>query len=344
MISMQHTVKKVINYLRHRHDSALLAVALVLLIVAMFKPTVPIKRGIYSYLLVADISQSMNVMDQELHGKPVSRMAYTQEVLHNLVSAMPCGTNVSIGLFAGASVAALYTPIEVCANYAAIQDTIDHLDWRTAWSGNSRIRESLPTLARMIRAFPEPAQVVYFTDGEEAPILHAFNTRDLTNFQGGDGWLLVGIGSDKGTPIPKLDEKNQLIGYWAGDSFALQPGMAQISQANIGVRDNNVAGGESDRYLSRLDAAYLTSLAKEVHGSYVRGDSLQAVQSAMKKQKPARRDKAAFELRWVLAALAGLLFIAAYLPRHPFKQFSNNLNGLSAHRKRQASSGTSSTT
>ncbi|MEO8419210.1 MAG: VWA domain-containing protein [Methylophilaceae bacterium] len=337
-------MRKIVSYLRHRRDSVLLAVALVLLIVAMFKPAVSIKRDIYSYLLVADITQSMNVMDKELNGKPVSRITYTQDVLHNLVSAMPCGTNVSLGLFAGASVAALYTPIEVCANYAAIQDTIDHLDWRTAWSGNSRIRESMPTLARVIRAFPESAQAVFFTDGEEAPKLHAFNTRDLTNFQGGDGWLFVGIGSDKGTPIPKLDEKNQLIGYWAGDSFALQPGMAQISQANIGARDNNVANGESDRYLSRLDEAYLTSLAKEVHGAYVRGDSLQAVQRAMNKQKPVRRDKAAFELRWLLASLAGLLFIAAYLPRHPLKQFSNYLQGLAARRKRHAASGTSSTT
>jgi mxaL protein len=337
-------MRKIVSYLRHRHDTALLAAALILLIVAMFKPTVPIKRDIYSYLLVADISQSMNVMDKELNGKPVSRIAYTQDVLHNLVGSMPCGTNVSIGLFAGVSVAALYTPIEVCANYAAIQDTIDHLDWRTGWSGNSRIRESMLTLARVIRAFPESAQVVYFTDGEEAPKLHAFNTRDLTNFQGGDGWLFVGVGSDKGTPIPKLDDKNQLIGYWAGDSFAMQPGIAQISEANIGVRDNNVAGGESDRYLSKLDEEYLKSLAKEVNGSYVRGDSLQAVQRAMKKQKPARRDKAAFELRWVLASIAGLLFIAAYLPRHPLKQFSNYLQALSARRKRQASSGTSSAT
>jgi mxaL protein len=336
-------MRKIVSYLRHRHDTALLAAALILLIAALFKPTVPIKRDIYSYLLVADISQSMNVMDKELNGKPVSRIAYTQDVLHNLVGSMPCGTNVSIGLFAGVSVAALYTPIEVCANYAAIQDTIDHLDWRTGWSGNSRIRESMLTLARVIRAFPEGAQVVYFTDGEEAPKLHAFNTRDLTNFQGGDGWLFVGIGSDKGTPIPKLDDKNQLIGYWANDSFAMQPGIAQISEANIGVRDNNVSSGESDRYLSKLDEEYLKSMAKEVNGSYVRGDSLQAVQRAMKKQKPARRDKAAFELRWVLASIAGLLFIAAYLPRHPLKQFSNYLQGLSARRKRQVSSGTSPT-
>lgn len=310
-------MRKLLDYLLHRRDAALLGAAMLLLLAAAFRPSVPVQRNIYSYMLVVDISQSMNVEDMTQAGKPASRLAHTRKLLHDMVDQMPCGTRVSLALFAGVSVANLYTPIEVCANYAAIQDTIDHIEWRTAWSGNSRIRESMLSVAQVLRALPEPAQVVFFTDGEEAPRLHAFNTRDLANFQGGNGWLMVGIGSSKGTPIPKLDDKNQLIGYWAGDSFAMQPGIAQISEQNIGVRDDNVAAGEGDRYLSRLDEDYLKSLAKEVSGLYVRGDSLPAVQAAMKEQKPARRDIAPFGLHWILAGLAGLLLLAAHLPRHP---------------------------
>lgn len=313
-------MKKIFNYLRHRRDTTLLLGAFALLVLALLRPTVPIKHNIYSYLLVADITQSMNTIDMTIDGKPASRIAHTQRMMHEIISSLPCGTKVSIGLFAGVSVAALYTPIEVCDNFAAIQDTIDHLDWRTGWSGNSRIRESMFTMARVLRSFPEPAQVVYFSDGEEAPKLHAFNTKDLTNFQGGDGWLLVGIGSDKGTAIPKLDDKNQLIGYWSAESFAMQPGIAQISEANLGVRDDNVAGGENDRFLSKLNEDYLKSVAKEVGGNYVRGDNLQSILEAMKAQKPARRDVAPFGLHWLLASLAGLLLIAAYLPKHPIKQ------------------------
>lgn len=323
-------MKKVLDYLRNRRDATLLASAFILLIAAAFKPTLPMPRNIYSYLLVADISQSMNVIDTSLNGKPTSRMAYTQYMLHHIVANMPCGTRVSIGLFAGVSVAALYNPIEVCSNYAAIQDTIDHLDWRTAWSGNSRLRDSMFTLARVIRAFPEPAQVVYFTDGEEAPKLHAFNTKDLTNFQGGNGWLFVGVGSDKGTAIPKLDDKNQLIGYWSADSFAMQPGIAQISEANIGVRDNNVAGATGDRYVSKLQEEYLKDLSKQVSGDYVRGDSLQSILSAMKNQKPARRDIAPYDIQWILASLAGFLLLMAYLPKQPIKTFSKWL----AHKRK----------
>jgi len=325
------------NYFRHRRDVTLLLIALLLLIVALFNPKIPIKRDIYSYMLVADISQSMNTVDKTLNGKPVSRMVFMQDLMHRLVGELPCGTNVSMSVFAGVSVAALYTPIEVCENFDAINDTIDHLDWRTAWSGNSRVRASMTTLAKTIRSFPEPAQVVYFTDGEEAPKLHVFNKADLTSFQGGEDWLFVGIGSDVGTPIPKFDEHNQLIGYWSGDSFAMQPGIAQISESNLGVRDDNVAGGTSDRYLSKLDEEYLKDLSKEVNGLYVRGNSVHDVLNAMKKQKPVRKDKAGFEIRWILAALAGVLFTLAYTPKHPVQELKAQWRSF-INRRRQAKS------
>jgi mxaL protein len=318
-------MKKLFAYFKTHRDSALLGSAMLLLILAMFHPTVPVKHNIYTYLLVADISQSMNTVDMAIDGKPATRIAHTQKLFHELVSSLPCGTKVSIGLFAGVSVAALYNPIEVCNNFAAIQDTIDHLDWRTAWSGNSRVRESLFSITRAIRSFPEAAQVVFVTDGEEAPRLHAFNTKDLTNFQGADGWLLVGVGSEKGASIPKLTEKNQVIGYWSNESFAMQPGIAQISESNLGVRDDNVAGGEQDRFISKHNSEYMKSIAKEVGATYIYGDNVHTVLDAMKKQKPARRDVAPFYLDWILASLAGLLLLAAYFTKHPIKQIGEAL-------------------
>lgn len=314
---MKFSVPSLFRSRQHYASSLLLGLAIVFLLLAIFVRTVSLKHDIHSYILVADITQSMNVIDVQLAGKPVTRLAYMQNLMHEIVAGLPCGTRVSVGLFAGVSVAALYTPIEVCSNFAAIQDSIEHLDWRAGWSGNSRLRESLFNLARVIRAFPEPAQVVFFTDGEEAPKLHVFNTRDLSTFQGGNDWLLVGIGGDAGTAIPKLDEKNQLIGYWAGDSFAMQPGIAQISEANIGVRSNNVAGGESDRYLSRLDEPYLQNVAKEINGFYLRGTQAFSVLQMMQKQKPLRRAAAPVNVAWLWAGLACCCILLVYLPRRP---------------------------
>ena len=292
-----------------------LFVSFILLVLALVNPSIPVNQSLYNYILIADISQSMNTEDMKINQKTVSRLEYTKHIMSRLVEDFPCGTKVSIGMFAGVSVSATYSPIEVCENFSNINTTISKLDWRVTWSGNTRIRESVINLARLIRSFPESAQVVYFTDGEEAPKLHVFNTRDLEQFQGGNDWLFVGIGSDEGAPIPKYDNKNQLIGYWSNDSFALQPGIAQISESNIGVRDNKVASGATDRYMSKLDSEYLEKLAKEIGGFYVDGQSYRAIRKEMKKQPPAWKAPDQFNLQPILCFLALLFFIARFISK-----------------------------
>ena len=292
-----------------------LLISFFLLVLALVNPSIPVNQSLYNYILIADISQSMNTEDMKINQKTVSRLDYTKHIMSRLVEDFPCGTKVSIGMFAGVSVSATYSPIEVCENFSNINTTISKLDWRVTWSGNTRIRESVINLARLIRSFPESAQVVYFTDGEEAPKLHVFNTRDLEQFQGGNDWLFVGIGSNEGAPIPKYDNKNQLIGYWSNDSFALQPGIAQISESNIGVRDNKVASGATDRYMSKLDSEYLEKLAKEIGGFYVDGQSYRAVRKEMKKQPPAWKAPDQFYLQPILCFLALLFFIARFISK-----------------------------
>ena len=292
-----------------------LLVSFLLMVLALINPSIPVKQSLYNYILIADISQSMNTEDMKINQKTVSRLDYTKHIMSRLVEDFPCGTKVSIGMFAGVSVSATYSPIEVCENFSNINTTISKLDWRATWSGNTRIRESVVNLARLIRSFPESAQVIYFTDGEEAPKLHVFNTRDLEQFRGGNDWLFVGIGSDEGAPIPKYDNKNQLIGYWSNDSFALQPGIAQISESNIGVRDNKVASGATDRYMSKLDSEYLEKLAKEIGGLYINGQSYRAIRKEMKKQPPAWKAPDQFYLQPILCFFALLFFIARYLSK-----------------------------
>ena len=302
-----------------------LLVSFILLVLALVNPSIPVNQSLYNYILIADISQSMNTEDMKINQKTVSRLEYTKHIMSRLVEDFPCGTKVSIGMFAGVSVSATYSPIEVCENFSNINTTISKLDWRVTWSGNTRIRESVINLARLIRSFPESAQVVYFTDGEEAPKLHVFNTRDLEQFQGGNDWLFVGIGSDEGAPIPKYDNKNQLIGYWSNDSFALQPGIAQISESNIGVRDNKVASGATDRYMSKLDSEYLEKLAKEIGGFYVDGQSYRAVRKEMKKQPPAWKAPDQFYLQPILCFLALLFFIARFIPKANITSLIRNI-------------------
>lgn len=314
-------IKKIISKFKAASDFYILLTVLSLLLLALFQPSIPVKHNIYSYFFVIDITQSMNVVDMKVKGKPASRLDYTKQMLHETVSSLPCGTKVGIGIFSGVHVVTLYVPIDVCKNFSSIQDTLDHIDWRSAWTADSRVRESMLSTAIVVNNFPEPAQVVYFSDGEEAPKLHTYNTRDLSTLQSADGWLLVGIGSLQGAAIPKYTEKNQLLGYWSHESMQLAPGAAPIAAAGLLKRTKDIAESANDRYISKLSEHSMQAMAKEISATYIRGDSLQSLQAAMKKQSPARKEWAYFNIASILAAFAGLLLLVAYSPWHRLNKY-----------------------
>ncbi|MDC6476609.1 VWA domain-containing protein [Methylophilaceae bacterium] len=305
-------MKQLFNKIIGDKNISFLCLSIVFLILGLINPKVNIERDIHNYIFVVDISQSMLTKDMSIEGQKVSRLDYSKKLLQGIMDQLPCKTNVSIGMFAGVSVAATYTPINICDNYSAINSTIQHLDWRSVWSGNSRIREGLSNLARLIRSFPQSARVVFLTDGEEAPRLHTFNTRDLSQFQGETDWLMVGIGSEEGSAIPKYDSENQLIGFWSIDSFALQPGIAQISESNIGARNDSIAFSESDRYISKLNEKYLIEITSMIKGQYVKGDSVNSVVSKMNMIPPSWRDKSELPLRNLFVTLSLIFFLLRF--------------------------------
>lgn len=294
---------------RGRFEVLLLLLCFVLLCVAAAKPTVPLKHNLYSHLIVIDITQSMNTADMKLNGKPVTRLEFVKQTLRETLSTLPCGNRVGLGMFSGVNVVALYQPIEVCANFSSLLDTLEHMHWRSAWTADSRFREGLLASAQVINNFSDPAQLVFLTDGEEAPKLHAFNTRDLSSFQNGDGWLIVGVGSLQGGPIPKYDNKNQLIGYWSHESMQLAPGAAPIAAAGILQRKSDLAESPQDRYLSKLAESYLQKTAAEIGATYITLSSSQQLTQAMAIQKPARREWAPYQVDWLLASLGGVLIL-----------------------------------
>ena len=335
---MKIIIKNIISRFFQHKDLYLLSIALGLLLFAILRPSVPIKHNIYSYFIVLDITQSMNTVDMKLNGKETSRLEFAKQMMRETISSLPCGTKVGLGMFSGVNVVAMYVPIDVCTNFSSIQDTIDHIEWRSAWTADSRVREGLLASAQVMTNFPEPAQLVYFTDGEEAPKLHAFNTRDLSTFQSGDGWLIVGIGSESGGAIPKYDSNHQKIGYWSHESMQLAPGAAPIAAAGILQRKSDLAETPQDRYVSKLAETYLKNTAKEISADYVRGDNLQTIIDAMKAQKPARREWAPVSIDWLLAGLSGLVLLSAYFGKHTLRQLRQLLRFKSMARKENEAS------
>lgn len=296
--------------LKHQ-DSVLLIMALALLLLALFRPTIPLKRDLHNYLFVVDVTQSMNTVDMPINGEPASRLAYTRHLLKNTIAELPCGTNVSLSVFSAESVALLFTPIEVCKNYDAIQDSVAHLEWRMAWRGNSRLRFGMQSVTAILSSLSAPAQVVFFTDGDEAPKLNATNKTDLSTWQGGQDWLIVGIGGDEPFPIPKLDSDNKVLGYWAYSNSIMAPSQV-ISEDSVGTRDDSIATDDYNRYLSKLESAYLQELSAEIGARYKRATHSESLLSAMRDQPPAGHDTTRFPLDWLLILGAIGMVLAQY--------------------------------
>ena len=307
-------MKRVLNLLREDHETALYVGAASLLLLALVKPHIQLKQDVHNYLLLADVSQSMNAEDVKLNGQVVSRMAYTRHLMKKIVETSPCGTYVSVGVFASDAVALLVTPLEVCANYDVLNDSIDHLEWRMAWKGDSRVGMGVRAAASMFDYLNVPAQLMFFTDGDEAPTLNVTIKQDLSGVQIGQNVVFVGVGGAENVPVPRYNAKNTWLGFWpAGDNHS-QGGGVLYTDTSQDEPDPPVASAEFDRYLSNMDADYLKQLASEISGKYIEGQDKPEFYEYVQQQKPAASFVTAYSMRWIYLILAGILIILTYLP------------------------------
>lgn len=309
-------MKRWIAFLKENHETALLAGALLFLSLALLKPQVQLKQEVHNYLMLADVSQSMNAEDVKLNGQTLSRMAYTRHLMKKVVETSPCGTYFSVGVFAAENVALLFMPLEVCGNYDVIMDSIDHLEWRMAWRGNSRLSFGIKAAASAFDYLNAPAQMLFFTDGEEAPKVNAINKLDLGDIQIGKNVTFVGIGGHQPVPVPRYNSSNKWVGFWSSDTKENSAGAVgdKYSDTSKDEPDPIVAYAEFDRYLSQQDAEYLKSLAGEIHGSYIEGLDKPDFYAYVQARKPAASFIAPYSMRWLYLAMAGLLILLTFLP------------------------------
>lgn len=316
---MKRLAMKWMHSARRQHETLLYIAAFALLLLALLKPEVQLKQSVHNYYMLVDVSQSMNAEDMKLGSKVVSRMAYTKQLMQRVVEDSPCGTYFSVGVFASDNVATLFMPLEVCANYDIITDTISRLEWRMAWRGNSRLSFGVKSGSAMLDALNTPAQMLFFTDGDEAPKVNAINKLDLSGLQDGDRWTLIGIGGHTPVPVPRYNGENTWVGFWPGDPNNAGAVSVTFSDTSQDEPDPSVASAEYDRYLSQLEDGYLKELAGEIKGKYVEGADTPAFYHYIQQQKPAASFVTAYNIRWLYLALAALLIVLAYVPDLRYK-------------------------
>jgi len=182
-----------------------------------------------------------------------------------------------------------------------------------AWRGSSHLRLGLQAASEMLNTLREPAQIVFFTDGDEAAPLNAITKVELTGMQGSSGWLLVGVGGHQPAPVPKFNSKNEVIGYWSAYATKIEPSQI-VNEESTGKRDDSIATDPNEYYLSALREDYMQELAQDISATYVRADTQDNLLAAIKELPPAGNDRAPMALGWLFAVLAGVLVMVEYWP------------------------------
>ncbi len=272
------------------------SLALLFLVAAMLMPPLDISRTTYDYLVVFDITQSMNVEDYDLNGAPTSRLTFAREAVRRTLHELPCGSRVGWGVFAEYRTLVLLAPIEVCSNYSDLLASLDRIDGRMRWGNASEISKGLFWAMRGARDIGTHPRVLFLTDGQEAPPVDGEGLAMFDDLKRGDigGWL-IGVGGYTPRPIPRTDADGRPMGFWHADE------VVQRDPQSTGR-----AAAASHEHLSEVRETYLRKLARQVDFDYLHMSSFNSIHEAMLHPRFAEQRRAPTDFAW-LAAVAALV-------------------------------------
>ena len=303
-------------------ERCLLMGAAAALAVCLLAPGWPVERARFDHVIVLDITQSMDVQDESLDGRPASRLVFAKHALRLALLRLPCGSKVGWGVFTEYRAFLLYEPVEVCANLSELRSTLSDIDGRMAWNGNSEIAKGVHSGIAVARELPGSPSLVFVTDGQEAPPLSAQHRPAFDDKAGAVKGLIVGVGDARPSPIPKRDASGQPLGFWRAD---------EVAQADLygRGRDASVSGERltddaapapvpalgatpGSEHLSALREPYLRLLAREQGLGFVRLASPEALAAALTAPALAKPTVVRADGRMLFALLALILLLVRY--------------------------------
>ncbi len=277
------------------------ALALFLLLAAIFMPPINMLKPTYDYVVVFDITQSMNVQDYEVDGVPVSRFDFAREAVRRTLRELPCGSRVGWGVFAEYRTLMLLAPIEVCENYNDLLASLDKIDGRMRWANASEVSKGVFWAMRGARDVGGRPKVLFLTDGQEAPPVEGDGLAMFDDLKRGEigGWL-IGVGGYIPRPIPRTDADGRPMGYWHADEV-----IQRRTASGTPVPD-------SHEQLSEVHEPYLRKLAREVGFQYLHLSSPDSIRQAMLDTRFAERKPAPSNLSWVAGVFALVALLAGF--------------------------------
>lgn len=299
---------------RLRGGIACYLAALLLLLPVWIEPHITWPSEVQDTLFVIDISESMNVRDSDDPVPQTLRLELAKAAAREAMTALACGSRVSLALFAGEDVVVLFEPLEICSHFPAIEQVVSRLSSRMRWIGDSRIEVGLTHAITEARS--RNLNVVFITDGDEMPHRSAPRLTGLENFRGKSRGVVFCIGGDAPLPVPRLDADNQATGYWTREEavregyhpnlLALVDGLEAGQKAPEGMLD------EVGEHMSVARPAYLESLAKAAGFDFRHIRHARDVTRIVRSPTLTHSAMAERDARWLFGLMAVFLVLAGW--------------------------------
>jgi hypothetical protein len=254
-----------------------------------------------NFLVLVDLSRSMSVEDYLLDGQPASRLKMTQTALKNLLEELPAEARLGVVTFVGY----IYRPNDinlirtlpqvVGSSREELKQLIDWISWSQTSSSGSPVQLAVSHLIGYVRSHQEllgdNLTIILITDGEEnvgvQPIAPDYffrwnneqHTRPASQetsskiyiseelFEGLNlKFVVAGIGTSSGGPIPKFNENWNFAGYERDYSGQLQVSrrdnvfLMELAQ-NLGAEYLKIDGPDDLKVLAG-DQKYKTAVSQ----------------------------------------------------------------------------------
>lgn len=297
-----------------KNGSLFYLVAILLLLPTSLNPTITMPSRVQDTLFLIDISESMNVRDVDHPKLRSSRLDLAKISVVESMASLPCGSRVSVALFAGDESVVLFEPLEVCQHFPAIDQVVSGLDTRMRWIGDSWVVRAL--VMGMREAHKRKMNIVMFTDADEMPHHSTPHLNDILEFKGKVKGILFGVGGETPQPIPKLNDYQKVLGYWTREEVVIEgnyPNLLALvkdlpngQSAPLGVLDEVV------EHLSAFNRSFLKNTAEAAQMNFVHLRQPYDAVIALRDADLYQSSDAEQDARWIFGLISSVLVLIAW--------------------------------
>jgi len=289
----------------------LMLIVIVLIMSALWFPRTDRTVKVMDLMFVLDITQSMDVKDVELNGETVSRLTWAKDYTKKTLQQLPCGSHVGLAAFSESRSLVLINPVEICASYNDLTQMLSKIDGSIAWALSSELSKAVFGAIDQAKLMDPSPDVVFLTDGHEAPPLHETLFPKYKKKLGEISGVFVGVGGDKLLPIPKHKFDGTADGFWQQNEVLHEDVYASLRNESAEER----AAKPKNEHLSSQKKSHINNLANMLNFDAVMSPTkVNTVINALENKVKTRDQIVSYSWAPWFAAIALFLLVLLYLP------------------------------